>query len=74
MNNLVDEEATDVLIYFCTDKAIDTKAETFFLGKDEFRKDVLEYYKKTYTDTKYEILFDTCTNYISEDELGFERV
>ncbi|MBQ7753110.1 MAG: hypothetical protein IJR80_05585, partial [Treponema sp.] len=50
LNNILDgnagEEASGVMLYFCTEKPLPASEETFWLCGNEIRKDVIEYYSQ----------------------------
>ena len=80
-----EEEQGEVLLYICTKitadknammKDVEVECEVVRLGEDEIRKDVLAYYKdlSEKLDVKFNVTYDVCDEYVSEEELGYEKV
>ena len=50
LNNILDgnagDEASGVMLYFCTEKTLADSEETFWLCGNEIRKDVIDYYSQ----------------------------
>ena len=57
-------------------KDVEVECEVVRLGEDEIRKDVLAYYKdlSEKLDVKFNVTYDVCDEYVSEEELGYEKV
>ena len=80
LNNILDgnagEEASGVMLYFCTETPVTTAEESLWLCGKEIRKDVVEYYsqlaKKCEID--FQVIYDCDRELISEEELGYEKV
>lgn len=80
LNNIVDnnagEEASGVMLYFCTETPVTADEESLWLCGNEIRKDVIEYYsqlaKKCEID--FQVIYDYDRELISEEELGYEKV
>lgn len=79
MNNILDgnagDEASGVLLYFCTEKPVSDNEEIFWLGGNEIRKDVIEYYQDLAEkcDVDFQVIYDWDGEMVSEEELGWER-
>ena len=80
LNNILDgnagDEASGVMLYFCTEKPLPASEETFWLCGNEIRKDGIDYYsqlaKKCEID--FQVIYDCDRELISEEELGYEKV
>ena len=75
LDRMFDCETHSILLYFCTKTPVSNTSPTFFIGCEAIRFDVLEHYqnlaKKAEIDLQ--IIYDVCSEFISEDELGYEK-
>ena len=82
-----DSESTgEVILYLCAQSKADLNAElsdccaegvtAFRLGNYEIRKEVISYYYNfaEELDLNFCVSFDTCSEYLNEDDLGYEPV
>ena len=80
LNNALDgntgDEVGGVLLYFCTQTPIADNEETFWLGGNEIRKDVIEYYSRLFSESgiDFQVIYDSDRNMVSEEELGYEEL
>ena len=76
LDRMFDSETQSILLYFCTKTSVSNSSPTFFIGGEEIRFDVIEYYqnlaKKAEIDLQ--VIYDVCSEFISEDELGYEKI
>ena len=65
-----------VLLYFCTQTAPSDTDETFWLGGQELRKDVIAYYEglAKRCGVSLQVIFDSDREMVGEDALGYEAV
>lgn len=72
------QEASEysILLYFCTQSPVFNSEEAFFLGNEEIRKDVISYYQSLAEKhgITWQVVFDFDKEWVSEKELGFEKV
>ena len=80
LNNILDgnagDEASGVMLYFCTEKPVADDEESFWIGGNEIRKDVIDYYQKLAEkcEVDFQVIYDYDSEMVSEEELGWERV
>ncbi len=80
LNNVLDGNTGDdvggVLIYFCTKVPVSDNEETFWLGENEIRKDVIEHYAKLFAESgiDFQLVYDSDREMVSEEELGYEKL
>ena len=80
LNNILDgnagDEASGVMLYFCTEKPLFASEETFWLCGNEIRKDVIDYYSQLAEKCgiDFQVIYDCDRELISEEELGYEKV
>lgn len=80
LNNIFDgnagDEACGVMLYFCTEKPVADSEESFWIGGNEIRTDVVEYYQKLAEkfEVDFQVIYDCDCEMVSEEELGWERV
>lgn len=80
LNNILDgnagDDASGVMLYFCTEKPVADNEEIFWLCGNEIRKDVIEYYQKLAEKCKidFQVVYDNDCVMLSEEELGWEKV
>ena len=76
LNRMFDAETQSILLYFCTKAPVLNSSPTFFIAGEEIRFDVIEHYqnlaKKAEIDLQ--VIYDVCSEFISEDELGYEKI
>ena len=65
-----------VLLYFCTQTPVADGEETIWLGGNEIRKDVIEYYAKLFAENEidFQVIYDSDCEMVSEEKLGYEEV
>lgn len=70
------EEITNVLLYFCTEKAVSDFEQSFWLGGEEIRRSVIAYYANLANECGIEmqLMWDSDSELVSEEILGYERV
>lgn len=85
LNNVIAENADDetsgvqhisVLLYFCTETPVADSEETIWLGGNEIRKDVIEYYAKLFAENEidFQVIYDSDREMVSEEDLGYEEL
>ena len=85
LNNVLDGDAGDeacgvghvsVLLYFCTQTPVADSEETIWLGGNEIRKEVIEYYAKLFAENEidFQVIYDSDRKMVSEEELGYEEL
>lgn len=80
LNNILDgnagEEASGVMLYFCTETPVTAAEESLWLCGNEIRKDVIEYYSQLAKkfEIDFQVIYDYDRELISEEELGYEKV
>ena len=80
LNNLLDGNADDaaagLFLYFCTKGPVEDSEETFWLGENEIRKDVIEHYAKLFAESgiDFQLVYDSDREMVSEEELGYEKL
>ena len=88
LNGVMDEEADEVWLYIFAQSNDDLnslseyeavgygKLEVVRLYGDEIRKEVIEYYQDLFNklDSTLNVVYDVCSDFVSEEELGYERV
>ena len=76
LNNLLDIDAEEIALYFYLLNKSDDKHDVILLGSNEIRKEIIDYYsalaKKL--EIKFFVKYDSCCDFISEEELGYEKV
>ena len=75
LNGAFDSEADEIFLYFCEERQ-KKNADTFFLGEEKIRFDVISYYESMAKKigTVFRVVYDFDDEMISEDVLGWERV
>ena len=80
LNNVLDayadDEAGGLLLYFCTQTPVADSEETIWLGGNEIRKDVIEYYAKRFGENEinFQVIYDSDREIVSEEDLGYEEL
>ena len=80
LNNVLDgntgDDASGLFLYFCTKTPVDDSEETFWLGENEIRKDVIEHYAKLFAESgiDFQLVYDSDREMVSEEELGYEKL
>jgi hypothetical protein len=76
IDRCINEETKSILLYFCTKEPVSDSAETFFIGGEEIRKDVITHYQNLSKEAGFDlqIVFDVDHDLLSEDDLGYEKV
>jgi len=88
LNDVESKDPDEVLLYFFAKSEADLNAiseyECVGYGKlpiirnknDEIRKEVIEYYEKIFKEEEIElkVFYEVCSDFVSEEELGYEKV
>ena len=80
MNNIISgnagDEASGVLLYFCAEKPVSDSETSLWLGGSEIRKEVIAHYASLCKESEIDlqVIYDSDSELISEDELGYEKV
>ena len=74
LNNAFENEASSILLYFCTKDPVKDDDETFFSGNSEIRKEILSYYAglAEKCGISLQLIFESDCQFISEEKLGYE--
>lgn len=63
----------EVLLYICTETPVADSEATVWLGGQEIRKDVLACYAEDKMGTHFQMVYDSCRQFVHEEELGYEK-
>lgn len=76
LDNSFNQNPKSLYLYFCTLSPTKDDDFSFWLNGDEIRKEVIEYYQKLAKDLgiDMQVVMDSDSVMLSEDELGWERV
>lgn len=76
LNGIMDSKPDHLFIYFCTREPVRSGEEVIWCGGEEIRKDVIAYYQNLAEkdDINLQIIYDVQHDYVSDEELGYEKV
>ena len=76
LNRCINEETKSILLYICTKEAVRDSEASFYIGGEEIQKAVIAHYQKQAKDVgfDFQVIYDVCHDFISEDDLGYEKV
>ncbi len=80
LNNVLDgnagDDASGLLLYFCTQAPVSDSEEAILLNKWEIRKDVINHYAKLFDENEidFQVIYDYDREMVSEEELGYEKL
>ena len=76
LNRCINEETKSILLYICTKEPVSDSEETFFIGGEEIQKSVIAHYQNQAKEVgfDFQVIYDVCHDFISEDDLGYEKV
>ena len=65
LNNCIAQKAEKIFLYFCMKSEADNKQDSFFLGTEEIRKDVIAQYDTLFERNNIEkrIVYDYCSEF-----------
>lgn len=75
LNNIIEENPKRILLYIVTKTPVKNSEKSVWAGGEEIRKDVIAFYEKLAekTGASFQVVYDVCSDFISEDELGYEE-
>ena len=76
LNRCINEETKSILLYICTKEPVSDSEASFYIGGEEIQKAVIAHYQKQAKDVgfDFQVIYDVCHDFISEDDLGYEKV
>lgn len=76
LDNSVKQKPGSIFLYICTLQTVGESEESIWLGGEEIRKDVIEHYQELAAECgiDMQVIFDSDSEMVSEDELGWEKV
>ena len=76
LNRMFNEETKSILLYFCTKTPVSNDSPTLFIAGEEIRFDVIQHYQNLAQkmEIDLQIIYDICSEFISEDKLGYEKI
>ena len=80
LNNVLDgntgDEVSGLFLYFCTKTPVADSEKTFWLGENEIRKDVIDYYARLFSESgiDFQVIYDSDHEIVSEEEMGYEEL
>lgn len=76
LNRCINEETKSILLYICTKEPVSDSSATFFIGGEEIQKAVISHFQNQAKEVGFDlqVIYDVCHDFISEDDLGYEKV
>lgn len=74
LNNITEDETEFVLLYLCSQEPFDEKEKSVWLSNNEIRKSVIDYYISNFPEIKFQVIYDSCRDFVSEESLGYEKL
>ena len=76
LDRCINQDTKSILLYFCTKEPISDTAQSFFIGAEEIRKDVIAHYQNLAKDMEFDlqVVYDVDRQMLAEEELGYEAV
>lgn len=74
LNNITEAEPEFILLYFCPQEAVNEGEKSVWLSNNEIRKSVIDYYITNFPEIKFQVLYDSCRDFVSEESLGYEKL
>lgn len=74
-NTCIEENPKRILLYIVTKTPVKNSEKSVWAGGEEIRKGLIAFYEKLAekTGASFQVVYDVCSDFISEDELGYEE-
>ena len=73
LNNAIEQKIENIFLYICTSSPVSDSDESIWLNGEEIRKSVIEHYATLLGD-RFQVIYDSDREEISDTELGYERI
>lgn len=76
LNNAIEQEHSNrVFLYICTERPVEEKDLTFWLGNEQIQKDIISHFESiSNSDFDFQVIYDVCSDFISDEVRGYENV
>ena len=76
ISRLLTPDTKSIFMYICTKLPVKNTETSIWLNGDELRRDVIAEFQNQAKDLDidFQLIFDTCSELLTEEELGYEKV